>query len=300
MLEQGADPNVYNDAATSPLFIAIKSGDHKMVDILLQHGAVLKLDDVHNIMLWSFVLRKPDIELVNLLRDFNIDISSASLYNNIEKVLSNQRLMDLFKSVGVDINYQDAKGNTILSVAVDRKESDKVKFILSKGADPNIPDDEGKTPLHKALDVKTAHLLIDNGADINAQDKHGDTPVITMVKKITLKSSHQKFIGLIDVVAALSDRGADFMVENKNRKDAIWYIKKSGNESLIDIAKQGYWEEFADDEGKEEEEEFNKMVDEANKGKEEASFDKDLEKSKATGPFGMVPGMMSSMFRAKL
>nr|ADD96525.1 hypothetical protein [uncultured organism MedDCM-OCT-S11-C29] len=34
-----------------------------------------------------------------------------------------------------------------------------------------------RTPLHSALDTKTAKLLIDNGADVNARTKAGRTPL---------------------------------------------------------------------------------------------------------------------------
>ena len=52
-----------------------------------------------------------------------------------------------------------------------------VKQHLAAGADVNVKDDSGWTPLHYAKDKEIIELLIANGADVNAKDEGGKTPL---------------------------------------------------------------------------------------------------------------------------
>lgn len=57
---------------------------------------------------------------------------------------------------------------------------DAVQLLLDNGADANITDACGSTPLHDAIDngdLNVIQLLIDKGADVNTRDNNGDTPL---------------------------------------------------------------------------------------------------------------------------
>jgi ankyrin repeat protein len=71
----------------------------------------------------------------------------------------------------MDINKIGTRGVTALYVAVVNQRYDAVQFLIDHGADVNIPNDEGATPLMQAAffihDIKMLKLLIDHGARVN-------------------------------------------------------------------------------------------------------------------------------------
>ena len=58
---------------------------------------------------------------------------------------------------GVDVNCKDEKGRTLLTMAlcdVTDTTADFVKYLLEKGADPNIKDIDGQTSMHFLAQIR--------------------------------------------------------------------------------------------------------------------------------------------------
>lgn len=58
--------------------------------------------------------------------------------------------------------------------------SELAKIMIFKGADVNVQDKDGSTPLHKACeanDTELAEILISKDANVNVRDKNGSTPL---------------------------------------------------------------------------------------------------------------------------
>jgi ankyrin repeat protein len=92
-----------------------------------------------------------------------------------DQVVTNEKVENWLAD-GADITQE-------LSNAVIADDFDRVKFLVSKGADVNKPDNQGWTPLQSA--ARTRHdkmikLLIDLGADVNAGDP---TPLVAAVMR---------------------------------------------------------------------------------------------------------------------
>ncbi|KDQ07851.1 hypothetical protein BOTBODRAFT_82704, partial [Botryobasidium botryosum FD-172 SS1] len=83
---------------------------------------------------------------------------------------------------GADANIQDYHGYTPLHIAARCGSTPNVKALLQSGANPHIHDDGGRTALHAATQkedcVDTVSVLLDAGADVNAKDhSSGRTPL---------------------------------------------------------------------------------------------------------------------------
>lgn len=75
-------------------------------------------------------------------------------------------------------------GITLLHTASSRGHTDLIKVLIEAGADVNTPDEDGETPLHRAMSTKnnykTARLLIEHGADLATVAVGNRTPLHTI------------------------------------------------------------------------------------------------------------------------
>lgn len=88
--------------------------------------------------------------------------------------LSLEALLDCSTS---EINAQDREGHTGLSWAVMRDDIDSLRLLLEHGADANIPDNRGFSPIHSAKSLPSLKLLLDHSADIMSKTEVGATPL---------------------------------------------------------------------------------------------------------------------------
>jgi len=104
---------------------------------------------------------------------------------------------------------------------------DQVKLLLSKGADVNMQNRMGWTPLHTAIQNRQqaiVELLTTKGADVNAKDKRGQTPLYVAVN-----------LGQKEVVELLIAKGADVNVMGSRGDNALSLAKKRGNTEIVDL-----------------------------------------------------------------
>src|SRR5690606_37364389 len=81
---------------------------------------------------------------------------------------------DIINKFGGNLNSRccrknGCRENTLLHIAL-RHDLGLLKYLVESGANVNIQNNEGKTPLHDALScrqLETAQYLIESGADIN-------------------------------------------------------------------------------------------------------------------------------------
>ena len=115
---------------------------------------------------------------------------------------------------------QQGRTNTAL-LGVKERESGGSGVFLDAGADINLADKNGKSPLHfaskfeRAETVRVVKLLLDAGADFNRTDDDGKTPLHF--------ASQRKRAETVRVVKLLLDVGADFNRPDKNGGTPLSY-----------------------------------------------------------------------------
>ena len=151
--------------------------------------------------------------------------SAKQNWKNIDNVLLNICL--LFNEYGwVSPNTQDEDGRTILHNLFSfgshfglclKQETliEMMNIFMSNGGRVNIPDYEGRTPLHMTVgdgDIEITEMLFDYGADGNIQSYDGCTPLHLIY--------HLENERLLD---SLLNRGCSPSVKDKNGQTVIHY-----------------------------------------------------------------------------
>ncbi|XP_056403506.1 ankyrin repeat domain-containing protein 55 isoform X3 [Hyla sarda] len=135
----------------------------------------------------------------------------------------------LLLKMGANINTQDACGRTSLSLATYLGWLEGCVSLLRNGAKQNIPDKNGRLPLHAATaeaDVRLLSVLLQQStlSEINHQDNEGMT------------SLHwAAFHNRPQHVQSLLQKGADPTLVDKDFKTALHWAVQSGNQVLCSI-----------------------------------------------------------------
>ncbi|RPA99059.1 ankyrin [Choiromyces venosus 120613-1] len=106
----------------------------------------------------------------------------------LENVLADERSLSTFLYCGLDPDYQDERGRTLLSIAASSGQASIVEFVLIElDPDVNTIDNSGRCALHAAAMAPFPDaleiLLEDERLDINLQDNRGNTPLHLAVFK---------------------------------------------------------------------------------------------------------------------
>ena len=89
------------------------------------------------------------------------------------------RVLTLLES-GVDVNARTSDNSYALNRAAVYNQAEMVRLLLDRGADPNVQNSEGDTPLicatkYAAGHAATVKLLVEGGTDLMIKDKDGKT-----------------------------------------------------------------------------------------------------------------------------
>jgi len=86
----------------------------------------------------------------------------------------------LYLMAGADVNHVDIDQDTALGAAAYLPDTLYLRMLIKKDADINLPDSEGNTPLHHAVQCNMVHnveLLLQLNANKNIQNKSAEKPL---------------------------------------------------------------------------------------------------------------------------
>jgi ankyrin repeat protein len=179
LLEKGADANTRKHTYTT-LSLAKTP---EIADLLFAAGADVNAKifnrDVHGI---SYCVTHGSKEMVQWFFDHGVD--PAKVKDDEPTLLfsaSSPEIVDLLVARGVDIHAKDEEGRTALIWALQMRTAPAkvVTALLKHGADPNVRMKGGYTPLMQAEDGPSVDALVASGADLHAVDDRGNGVLYT-------------------------------------------------------------------------------------------------------------------------
>lgn len=209
-LAQGADVNARDQRrqtrGKTPLMLASRAGHLASVRCLLEAGADPNLTD-----------REPEAQPLSgtLLAQMNPRTLAQMGYSLDQTALmmvakaGQTEIGSVLLQAGADPNLTDARGYSPLALAAENNCLAIAQALVAAGAEIDRATSGDETPLSLACGrgkTEVAQFLIDQGADIHKTNRDGETPLIKAAAAIDL-----------DLVRSLIDRGADVNVVTKDR-----------------------------------------------------------------------------------
>lgn len=128
--------------------------------------------------------------------------------------------------VGAFIDLRDEYGATALHWAAWNNHTDAAIYLISIGADPNIPNNSyGDSPLITSIsneNLKITKALVKAGGDINYRDFDGDAPLIIAAAR-----------GHLKIVDFLIEKGADVNIQNNNGRTALMWASANNHIAVV-------------------------------------------------------------------
>lgn len=192
LIDSGADKNGTDDTGMTPMAIAASTGQQDVIDYLIRLGA----NDESGFPAYQ-AASSGQLDVVKFFLEYNPSI----------------------------LNTASKTGETLLQIAVKKNHPAVLRCLLDRGADVDIVENGGWTPLHGAAEWNYPDMvraLVDHGADIHAKSESGSTPLRCAVDCGNLEiadyllecgADSSEFLGGVGLLHAAAQNGHREIVE---------------------------------------------------------------------------------------
>ena len=196
--------NSQNENGDTPLMLSIYDSDLETVKQLLEQGADVQIENNSGETVLFGAANQEDMKILSAIIDTKIDLNHQEKYYKQTTLFTPAEVghttaLRLLLKAGADPNIKDKGGFTPLQWAAQEKQLSAMKTLISFGADVNCKSKKGITPLMSASIVgfyKGVELLLSAGADVNIQDKKGNTAIT-----FSEENKYSKIIKVLQEVA---------------------------------------------------------------------------------------------------
>ncbi|KAL2797362.1 ankyrin repeat-containing domain protein [Aspergillus keveii] len=267
LVENGADIAVQGGVYTYAICAAAWAGDLEIFELLVDRGANLEAIQRSNLRPVHFATYSP--ELLQICLDRGVDITVRDRLGHeplhIAALHGNAVSARLLLEAGANINAVAANGATALLMAVeDERRYDVLVFLLSRGADTEIADSMGRTPLISAAALgkeETVRALLEHGASTKPEMCYGYTAllgalrdpgyprIVQLLLKHGAEVDHRDIDGLTalrlacnfgdtEIMAILLEHGADVDAADPHGMTPLLQVASGSLEDARDLLLQ--------------------------------------------------------------
>ncbi|CAF1331675.1 unnamed protein product [Adineta ricciae] len=258
LLDHGANPRVQNHYGVSALWIPAQKGMLQVVELLLNAGADThiapfgNLADELNITGWTplyAAMKSRKFDVVKLLLKRGADPNAVTKLGSTPFLLASE-ICDLdvieacveanadldFAPSGPDADSLNITGQTALFMATLKDRVDVVKFLIHRGAQVNVQNRYGVSPLLLCAESGNQELvraLVEAGADVNVTPQGelaeenllaGQTPLFGAAKK-----------GHVEICEYLIQNGANVNAVTMTGATALYTATEEAHLDVIEL-----------------------------------------------------------------
>ena len=191
LLDLGANVHARNAQYDTPLHVAAQCSGPKVCQVLLDRGADINASCEDGSTPLSIAVQEGCLDVIRFLieRGANVQLPANIIFKTtiLHLAAKSYTLTKLFLSmdqVASMVNVANDRGSTPLHVVVTNGYLETCELLIEHGADVNVRDQLGRTPLFRILETdrtdptesyELARLLLSKGADPHVRDVGGDT-----------------------------------------------------------------------------------------------------------------------------
>ena len=180
LLETGCDINLRERYGDTPLMLAARRGYTEAVRILLdQEDCEVNTKSHEKDTALHYAADNGHAECLRLLLDHSPDMDASTLWGYTPLMFAAMAgqadCTQLLLEAGADFVVLERGMKSALHYCVDRNLTVALRYCLSLGANPDVRDSDGNTPLHHAVINKhpsAAKVLIQHGASVQLVGKN--------------------------------------------------------------------------------------------------------------------------------
>jgi ankyrin repeat protein len=232
LIDSGADPNRENKDGETALIFATYIDNPSSFQLLLARGANPNQRTRDGRAVLLELTRSAENNrhaMIQSLLDARADVNIRDANDGATPLLNalhyrDERVAMKLIEHGADVNLADAAGTSPLHEAAERDSTSMVSALVERGARVDARDARGMTPLMKASSDDSARFLIEAKTDVNAADEDGMTALMYAAKA-----------GREDVVATLIGAGANPNAADKRGQTAAKLAADSRRMKIVQL-----------------------------------------------------------------
>jgi len=190
LLKAGASPNEASPEGETVLMTAARTGNAQAVGMLLEAGANVNARESwrgETALMWAAA--EDHAEVVKVLTSHGAAVNAQSntlKFPNVRYNLATHATLPppqggftalmfaarqgalvaatALADAGAELNVQDPDGTPAVTIAIVNGHHDVARLLLERGANPNVADTAGMTPLYAAVELHTSEMYLERRA----------------------------------------------------------------------------------------------------------------------------------------
>ncbi|USK96353.1 ankyrin repeat domain-containing protein [Bacillus tropicus] len=160
LLKKRADINITDNKGRTPLMIATYKNDVKTAKVLIEAGADVNIQDDMKNNPFLYASAEGYLDILKLTIDAGADPTLTNRYGGTALIPASEHgyidvIKELLTRTNIDVNHVNNLGWTALMEAIvlnngNETQQQVIRLLIEHGADVNIPDNDGFTPLEHA------------------------------------------------------------------------------------------------------------------------------------------------------